>query len=308
MQLMHEQPPPRGEPIGPLDWLKRVPFQPDAASVGLGWAGLQATRFRAAPGSELYQPAMTHHRLLLITRPPEKLDLLYDGVKRHVPHPVGSISLLPAGSPARWRWSGRKDTLNVYLEPLLVARVATEAFDLDPARVTVPPLDGLDLPPLRAAMAAVDAELTSGGAGGPLAAESLANVLAVHLIRHVLAPHRPAPRRDGRLPRERLRAIVEYIEERLDASPTLEQMSAVARLSPYHFARQFKQATGLPPHQYVIARRIERAKQLLQAGTDLSLANLAAHVGFCDQSQFSHHFKRLVGVTPGQFRTPARIA
>ena len=85
-------------------------------------------------------------------------------------------------------------------------------------------------------------------------------------------------------------------------------MGAVARLSPYHFARQFKAATGLPPHQYVIARRVERAKQLLQAGTGLSLAEVAADAGFSDQSQLSRHFKRLVGVTPGQFRTPARIA
>jgi AraC family transcriptional regulator len=157
-------------------------------------------------------------------------------------------------------------------------------------------------------MAAVGAELTAGGAGGPLAAESLANVLAVHLIRHVLAPRRPERGRDGALPRGRLRAVIEYIEEHLDASPTLEQMAAVARLSPYHFARQFKAATGLPPHQYVIVRRVERAKELLQSGTVLSLAEVAAHSGFLDQSQFSHHFKRLVGVTPGQFRMSARIA
>jgi AraC family transcriptional regulator len=200
------------------------------------------------------------------------------------------------------------DTLNLYLEPGLVARVAAEAFTLDPARLTVPPLDGLDLPHLRAVMAAVDGELVAGGAGGKLAAESLANVLAVHLIRHVLSPRRPERERDGALPRGRLRAVIEYVEERLDAGLTLEQMAAVARLSPYHFARQFKKATGLPPHQYVILRRVERAKQLLQAATDLSLAEVALHAGFSDQSVFCLHFKRLVGVTPRQFRTPARNA
>ena len=88
----------------------------------------------------------------------------------------------------------------------------------------------------------------------------------------------------------------------------MKQLAAIARLSVYHFARQFKVATGLPPHQYVIMRRVERARQLLQAGTDLSLAEVAASAGFSDQSQFSHHFKRLVGVTPGQFGMPARIA
>ena len=295
-------------PIGPLDWLKAIPFEPAAWSDRLGWVGLEATRFRAAPDSELNQPAISHHRLFLVTRPPETMDLRYEGVKRHVPAPAGSISLVPAGSPSLWRWSGRKDTLHIYLEPGLVGRVAVEAFDLDQARLTVPPLDGLDLPQLRAAMLAVDAELTSGGLGGPLAAESLANLLAVHLIRHVSAPRRLERGRDGVLPRGRLRAVVEYIEEHLDGCPTLAQLAAVVRLNPYHFARQFKAATGLPPHQYVILRRVERAKQLLQAGTDLSLAEVALHAGFSDQSQFSRHFKRLVGVTPGQFRTPSRIA
>jgi AraC family transcriptional regulator len=296
----------RGGPIGPLDWRKIIPLQAAAASDRLGWAGLEAAGYRAAPASEIHLPALTHHTLVLITRPPDELDLRYDGVKRHVPPPAGAISLVPAGSPVHWRWGGPKDSLHVYLEPGLVGRVAAEAFGLDPARVAVPPLDGLDLPHLRAAMGAVGGELTSGGAGGRLAAEALANVLAVQLIRHVAAPRRPERGRDGALPRGRLRAVAEYIEEHLDAGPTLAQMAAVARVSPYHFARQFRAATGLPPHQYVIARRVERAREILQAGTDLSLAEVAAGAGFSDQSQFSRHFKRLVGVTPGQFRTPAR--
>src|SRR5262249_22425905 len=66
------------------------------------------------------------------------------------------------------------------------------------------------------------------------------------------------------------------VEEHLDAGLTLEQLAAAAHLSVYHFARQFKAATGLPPHQYVILRRVERAKQLLQGGGDLSLAEVAA--------------------------------
>jgi AraC family transcriptional regulator len=307
--LHPQEEPGGGDPIGPQDWLKTVPFEADAASDRLGWVGLQAARYREAPASELEHPGITHHRLVLFARPPEELDLLYEQVKRHVPPPAGSISVVPAGIPARWRWSGRNDTLHVYLDPGLVTRVAAEAFDLDPARLTVHPLDGLDLPHLRATMWAVDSELTADGAGGGrLVAESLADVLAVHLIRHVLAPRQPARRRHGTLPPATLRAVVEYIEEHLDASPTLGQMATVARLSPYYFAREFKAATGLPPHQYVVARRVERAKQLLQARADLPLAELAASAGFSDQSQLTRHFKRLVGVTPGQFRMTARIA
>ena len=75
--------------------------------------------------------------------------------------------MVPAGSPQWVRSSGCKDQLHIFLEAGLVTRVAAEAFDLDPARLTVPPLDALDLPHLRAAMLAVDAELTAGGSGGP---------------------------------------------------------------------------------------------------------------------------------------------
>ena len=305
---MQQEEPGGGDPIGARDWRKLFPFDAVLSSVRLGWAGLEAARCREERVFELNPPAITHHWLVLFLRPPMELDLQYEGVKRSVPPPVGAISLVPAGSPARWRWSGRRDLLAIYLESGLVAQVAAEAFDLDPARLTVPPLDCVDLPHLRAAIGAVGAELTAGGTGGRLAAESLANVLAVHLIRHVLTPRRAARGRDGTLPRGRLRAVVEYIEEHLGAGPSLEQMAAVARLSAYHFARQFKATTGLPPHQFVIARRVERARELLQGGTDLCLAEVAADVGFSDQSQFSRHFKRALGVTPGQFQLSARIA
>ncbi len=95
-----------GDPIRPLDWLKLLPFEPAASSDRLGWAGLEAARNRAVPGSELHAPAITHHRLILFSRPPEVLDLLYEGVKRHVPPPAGVILVVPAGIPTLWRWSG----------------------------------------------------------------------------------------------------------------------------------------------------------------------------------------------------------
>jgi AraC family transcriptional regulator len=94
----------------------------------------------------------------------------------------------------------------------------------------------------------------------------------------------------------------------LEATLRLETMAAIAHLSPYHFARQFKTTTGLSPYQYVIGRRIERAKYLLQKSTELSLAEIALRAGFSDQSHFSFHFKRIVGTTPRRFRILAGIA
>ena len=97
--------------------------------------------------------------MVLITRPPEKLDVQYEEMKRHRPPPTGSIAVVPAGSSPLWRWQGSKDTLLIYLEPSLVARVAAESFEFDPTRTVVPPLDGLNVPELSSTMLAVDTEL-----------------------------------------------------------------------------------------------------------------------------------------------------
>src|SRR5262245_56309766 len=119
--VMRHEEPGGGGPIGPLAALRTVvPFEAAAASDGLGWVGLEAARYHAAPASEVHPPALTHHWLVLVTRPPDDLDLTYEGVKRHVPPPAGSILLAPAGSPVRWRWSGHKDSLHVHLDPGVV--------------------------------------------------------------------------------------------------------------------------------------------------------------------------------------------
>jgi AraC family transcriptional regulator len=170
--------------------------------------------------------------LVLTIRPPEKMDLHYEGVKRDTPPPAGSIAVVPAGSSVLMHRQGNLDSLLIYLEPSLVARVAAESFELDPSRTVVPPLDGLNVPELRSAMLAVDAELRAGGVGGPLMAEALANVLAVHLIRHTTGAPRLPFSADGVLPRRKLRTVIEYITENLEGSLTLEQMAAIVHLSP----------------------------------------------------------------------------
>jgi methylphosphotriester-DNA--protein-cysteine methyltransferase len=70
--------------------------------------------------------------------------------------------------------------------------------------------------------------------------------------------------------------------------------------------RAFRSATGLPPHQFLITRRVERAQQILRGRGNLSLAEVAIGVGFSDQSQLCFHFKRIVGLTPGRFRASAK--
>jgi len=288
--------------ISPDDRLHVLPNSPIATSVPMGWSGLRAEHFRDTPDFELDLPGQTHHLLSLYLRPPQEMGLRTEGLDWHGGPPPGSILILPAGHSRRAFWRGPGESVHVHLDPKLITKVVAEACDLDPDRVELAADGALTHPQIQATISAIDAELTSGGVGGRLLGESLGNVLAVHLIRHMTGNERAALRPRGGLPRHKLRAALEYMEEHLDTELALDDLAAVVHLSPYHFARQFKASTGLPPHQFLITRRVERAKQLLQGGDDLSLAQVAARTGFWDQGHFTRHFKRLVGVTPKRFR------
>lgn len=91
----------------------------------------------------------------------------------------------------------------------------------------------------------------------------------------------------------------EFLTENFTQNISLDTLSKIAYLSPFHLLRAFRQSVGLPPHEYLINLRVERGKQLLAQGRPL--AEVAHATGFCDQSHFSRQFKRLVGVTPGHY-------
>ena len=198
------------------------PVIPDATSQNLGWVGLQAFRYRDAASNEVHWPPLSRHLLVLVTRPPAKMRFRYAGGKRDLPPPAGSITVMPVGSEAELCWQGTADCLHIYLDPKFPARVATTALEQD-VHTAIPPLDALILPELRTTMLAVDAELTTGGLGGPLMIESLANILAVRLLRYIFGRRRLVTRTDGVLTRRKLTTIIDYIMANLHQSPTLEQ-------------------------------------------------------------------------------------
>jgi AraC family transcriptional regulator len=94
---------------------------------------------------------------------------------------------------------------------------------------------------------------------------------------------------------------MEYIEAHLDHGLTLEQLAAVACMSPYHFARLFKRSTGMPPHRFVVRKRIECAIGLL-AAPELSVARISRMVGFRTPSHFTTMFRRMAGIPPSAYR------
>jgi AraC-like DNA-binding protein len=100
----------------------------------------------------------------------------------------------------------------------------------------------------------------------------------------------------------RLKRVIDYVDTRLAETVTLASMAKVAGLTRMHFARQFKAATGIRPHEYVLRRRIERAKELLR-NSRFTLVDVALSVGFQTQPHFTTVFKRFVGRTPHRWRT-----
>jgi AraC family transcriptional regulator len=103
-----------------------------------------------------------------------------------------------------------------------------------------------------------------------------------------------------------LRRVTDFMTEHVADDLALDELAALANLSAKHFARAFRQSTGIPPHRWLIERRIDRAKALLSSG-DLSLAEIALACGFADQSHFTAAFRRGTGVTPGAYRREARV-
>lgn len=130
--------------------------------------------------------------------------------------------------------------------------------------------------------------------------ESLINFLSIHLIKNYSTQQKPLKQFQGGLAKHKLKRIVDYINDNLHQDLSLNELARLVQISPYHFTRQFKKSTALPPHQYIIRTRVERAKKLLLQG-NLAIAQIAYIVGFSHQSHLNRHFKRLVGVTPRVF-------
>jgi len=198
-------------------------------------------------------------------------------------------------------WSSVADiteALEIYPDPELLRRVVVEAGDRGPV---TPALGVRDAVVFGIAFVLRRAHV-AGGALTDMAASTLAHRLAGHLVEHYteggpLGP-RPGPRT---LDRRAVNRIAEFVDAELGNTLTLDRLAALASLSPFHFARSFRAATGLPPHRFVTARRLEAAKTRLMT-SDASVVEVAHAVGFANVSHFRRIFRRDLGILPGELR------
>ncbi len=242
-------------------------------------------------------PAFVEDLLTLHLRPPKRLSVKLERWF-HVNSVPGDLTLIPRGTPTTWCGAGAAESLLLCLPPTLIRKSVLQDTDYDPPCLELMPRIGYADPLVHAIGEAILGELQTTGLFGALYLESLFRTLAIHLLRdHAVFAVAPSSS-NGRLSAEALRQVRDYVHEHLTREITLEALAALVHLSPYHFARKFKEATGLPPYQYVLQCRVEQAKTLLMSG-EHAISAVAQAVGFAGQSHLTRHVKKLFGVTPG---------
>ena len=270
-----------------------------------GWKNILIEQFEQPPGQEKTLYPLEHSVCLCLTPRPVRMWQSKGGKIHQGTHTKGDISLTPAGLPFWERWDDEEQYLRIRLTSGFLQKVAIEAIEIDPMRVELlPEFRHRDLHLEHIGLLLLS-ELKNGGLGGQLYVESLANVLALHLLRNYSASKPRIAVYEGGLPERQLRQVTDYVDHYLGQTIKLEDMAGSTNMSPFHFSRLFRQSMGVTPHQYVIGQRVERAKQLLKQ-TNLAIAEVALQTGFNSQSHMSKWFRQLTGMTPRSYQKSCR--
>ncbi|AKF09855.1 AraC family transcriptional regulator [Sandaracinus amylolyticus] len=210
----------------------------------------------------------------------------------------GEISLVPIGGFDECVQDDPSSVIDLYLPPSLI-RLAAEDLGLDPDRAALEPRFCFRDPRVEHIVWALEAEHRAAARSTTLYRESLGLALAVHLLASYRAPI--TPRRATGLSARQLARVTEWIEAHLDGDLSLVRLAKVAGVSASHFRVLFKRSTSIPVHEYVIRRRVERARTLLQRG-ELGTSQIALETGFAHQSHMARCMRRVLGVTPSQIK------
>lgn len=273
------------------------PARPTAARVRLqsderhGWQGFGAQLVDIAAGRHAIA-ATAQHRVGLHVGAPVRARCACDGrrVTRLQAH--GDADVIPAGVDGVWTDEGDCTVLRVWFDDSFVHAMAQQRTRRYSPTHIQPRLQWRD-PRLQHLAWALLAELEAPDTHDALFAESIGTAMVVRLLDGT-APS-DAPR--ARLAARTASLVTDYIECHLDQRLTLGELAALAGMSVPHFKVLFRETLGVPVHQYVVRRRVERARSLLLRG-QLSVSQVALDVGFAHQSHLAHWMNRVLGTTP----------
>jgi AraC family transcriptional regulator len=268
-------------------------------SSAANWHGLTVEQYCFVKAFETPEFGTSDHHIVLRLSPPSVVELSIDGKDDRQLHGPGDITLFPAGVPRRVRTRQAHEVLIVAVSQPLIAQAASNHG----TKIELVPHHRFRNEQLECIGKALKAEADSNYVSGALYGESLALALAAHLVRnHATDPHALREYKGGIA---RLGRVLDYIHDNLAGELRMGSLAAIAGLSPYRFAHNFKRATDMSPHQYVIHARVDRGKQLLRE-TDLSVLDISYAVGCQSPSRFALLFRRETGMTPSRYRISIR--
>lgn len=212
----------------------------------------------------------------------------------------GDVDVIPAGMPSVWELKETDTAFIMSVAPWLLASVA-EQLDMDPDRLEIQNRFQIRDAQIENIGWALKAEMEAGYPGGRLYLDSLGIAIATSLVQRHSAAAPGSRGRVDRLSDRRLRQVLAHIEDNIGCDLSLGDLAGVAGLSLSHFKTVFRESVGVPVHQYLIRRRVERAKMLLGEGK-LPISQIALEVGFAHQSHLARHMRRLLGVSPSAIR------
>jgi len=269
------------------------------------WQNLKVIRNRHQVRESVIKPdKLTYHLITVYMGAPSRQQSLLSGRNYNILQTAGNVAVISAACALRsWYDEAEQDDVYLHLEPEFVRQVALGA-DMNPDKIEI--ITTLDsrspLIESMARMAFDELQRDDDVAATNLYADSLANLLAIQLLREYSSDRLPpAKQYVNGLTNKRLKLVLDLIESDLSEDLSLKVLASAAGLSEYHFFCFFKQSTGLTPHQYVISQRIERAKELLQQ-TQMTVTEIAYLLGFSTPAHFTHHFRRKTGITPREMR------
>ena len=279
-----------------------VPQRPVLSSAaGAGWQGLLLERHTADAVYDAHDVEASSNILHFFDGVPLTTEWRSGGHTHRVVNLPGSMALEPRGFQfdVHCVRSQRATQWVLDLDQTIFGQRVQETQRSGHLELT-PQLNFAD-PQATALYRLLQADVEAGCPSGPLYGELVGAALAVRLA-HCCADTAAleTSARTG-LPPARLRRVLEYIEANLDTNVRLNVLAAEVGVSAFHFSRLFKQSTGHSPHQYLLGRRLERAKTLLRQ-PQTSLAEISALTGFADQGHFTKVFRRFVGVSPSEYR------
>ena len=226
-----------------------------------------------------------------------KESYVWPGARRPVSGTPGLLDFIPAQFPFSVGWTEPFEVISLCISPDFVSEFVQPASPCVEFRADA----GFADPLLAHLLLNLDSEMNAGNPSGALYAESISAAAIAQLIRtHACAPPRLGVPK-GRLPRNRLARIVEYIDANLHRHVSLAELAGVVEMNVFHMMRTFKTTLGVPPHRYILHRRVERAKSLLRDPA-LTLSEITFRCGYAEQSSFTRAFQKVTGAAPGTYR------